>query len=423
MVEGDLRRRKTNQKQSQKKNDTKGNTIVRVHNNNNNNNINNNNNGNGNNDSFIQVSEQDKEPTLWETFKSHPLIVVLPIVSIPYLIYLLYHIILLQYPEVVTHVLGIPLRPSVNVTQERQLLIVGTLSSGTAQVAADLQSHLHLEIGHEMADTAWNFVRDGTVSWFHGIRFLSPPLDRRVKFNSIIQLCGNITKYMGYHPRMYQTSKECSVRTKGGSCWRKACLVMIHSEWGCHASQSCETPFRTTLQQVRHPLRTIESLVARFCSGSIAGTVHPSFLLVVSALFPEHITWKNDSCIEAAAHYVILYHRGMQQAQAQGFVTQTYPVETTTPCQIAVLAGLLDDPVYPPNGIHIQQQCQDPFHPANQIMISTKHTIQKGLGLVHLDWSDLQGGLHGSVRASHDDSLFQELISLTKDLGYVTINS
>ena len=56
-------------------------------------------------------------------------------------------------------------------------------------------------------------------------------------------------------------------------------------------------------------------------------------------------------------------------------------------------------------------------------MISTKHTIQKGLGLVHLDWSDLQGGLHGSVRASHDDTLFQELIALTKDLGYVTINS
>ena len=49
------------------------------------------------------------------------------------------------------------------------------MSSGTTQMAHGLTSKLGLEIGHENSETKWSFVRDGTVSWFHGIRFLPRP--------------------------------------------------------------------------------------------------------------------------------------------------------------------------------------------------------------------------------------------------------
>lgn len=80
----------------------------------------------------------------------------------PYALYLVYLYLHLQS--------GL-LRPVVADAGIRQVLIVGSQSSGTSQLAAGLQE-LGLEVEHEHSDARWAFCRDGTVSWFHGIRFL-----------------------------------------------------------------------------------------------------------------------------------------------------------------------------------------------------------------------------------------------------------
>lgn len=54
---------------------------------------------------------------------------------------------------------------------EKQMLVVGTVGSGTAQMSKDLMA-LGVEVGHEASDSERDFCRDGTISWAHGIRFL-----------------------------------------------------------------------------------------------------------------------------------------------------------------------------------------------------------------------------------------------------------
>ena len=63
------------------------------------------------------------------------------------------------------------LRKPISVTTTRQLLIVGTQSSGTTDMTSTLQA-LGLEIAHEASDAAWNFCRDGSISWLHLLRFM-----------------------------------------------------------------------------------------------------------------------------------------------------------------------------------------------------------------------------------------------------------
>ena len=214
-----------------------------------------------------------EEETMWQTLKGHPLVMVIPVVLVPYTLYLSFLYFQLQRPDIISAVtLGmIQLRPAISVTDERQMLIVGTMSSGTVQVASDLQETLKLEVGHETSDAEWSFVRDGTVSWFHGIRFLETSRDPKDMVLRWARLCTNYTKLMGFHPNMYKSS-ECSSRVEWSKCWSKQCLNVLRTEWGCAESTSCETPFRTTLLQLRHPLRTMESLVTKFCQGGLNGT-------------------------------------------------------------------------------------------------------------------------------------------------------
>jgi hypothetical protein len=356
-----------------------------------------------------------EEPTLWDTFTSHPLIVVLPIFLVPYLVYTSYYYFLLQRPDILIDYFGIDVRPAVAVTEERQFLIIASMSSGTVQASSDLYSHLNLEVGHEVTDTKWNFVRDGTVSWFHGIRFLPQP-ELSIKMRSMLALCANFTGSMGFHPAMYKES-GCSKTRKWDRCWTKACFSILNSEWGCGLADTCETPFRRTLHQVRHPLRTVESLVTKFCEGGFEGTVHKSFLFFATHLFPSR-DWSNDTCIEAAANYVILYNHAAINARKQGVVSHTYKVEDTSPCQIAKMAGLFEaeSTVYPPNIEKIGQRCADALHTGQETMKSTKHKINEDF--VNLDWKDLVGGQHGSVRPHDDGALVKELMSLTEELGY-----
>ena len=63
----------------------------------------------------------------------------------------------------------------------RQLLVVGTMGSGTTATATGLAA-LGLEVKHESSDTLVNLARDGTVSWFHGVRlFADTPREATVR--------------------------------------------------------------------------------------------------------------------------------------------------------------------------------------------------------------------------------------------------
>eukprot|EP00535_Pseudo-nitzschia_heimii_P006283 CAMPEP_0197195038 /NCGR_PEP_ID=MMETSP1423-20130617/30336_1 /TAXON_ID=476441 /ORGANISM="Pseudo-nitzschia heimii, Strain UNC1101" /LENGTH=185 /DNA_ID=CAMNT_0042648573 /DNA_START=176 /DNA_END=730 /DNA_ORIENTATION=+ len=120
-----------------------------------------------------------------------PFIVITLLVVLPHVFYTCYLYVCLQRPELLAWAvssltacgldrLGLPLpipilRPAFRSVDARQVLVVGTMSSGTTQVAHELRSKIDLEIGHENSETLWSFVRDGTVSWFHGIRFLPRP--------------------------------------------------------------------------------------------------------------------------------------------------------------------------------------------------------------------------------------------------------
>lgn len=359
-----------------------------------------------------------EEESLWQTFISHPLIKVIPIVIIPYLLFQAYFVIRLQHPEY----FGSLLRPAVALTEERQFLIVGTLSSGIIQVATTLFEEFGLEVVTEASDTSWYFARDGTVSWFHGIRFLpSRSGAPHEAMGAMTSLCFNYTERMGFHPSYYRSNSKCSSRTNWDQCWARECLYLLDGEWGCalgpkegEVGKSCETPFRRTLHQVRHPLRTVESLVAKFCVGGVDGQLNPSFMKFMLPIFTS--LSEHDSCIEAATKYVLEYTLAMIDARKKGLIAGMYQIETATPCDIVEMAGLTTpkDVVYGPNLEKITSICSQPFHKAKY---SIKPTVNKKKKVrIALEWSDLRGGVHRSNRT--DDDLGDALKALTLELGY-----
>lgn len=134
--------------------------------------------------SCMGIKKDLDDMTAGEILKKHPLIRVGKFVLIPYLLYYGYYYIRLQHPEYMSKATGglINLRPAVYGTNTpRQVLIVATPGSGTVQMSTELRTKLSLEIGHESTDAAWEFTRDGSVSWFHGIRFLTQPKDANEK--------------------------------------------------------------------------------------------------------------------------------------------------------------------------------------------------------------------------------------------------
>ena len=271
------------------------------------------------------VSSPNKTESFMETMKHSPMFLITIVVLLPYGLYNAYLSLFLQHPEIISFTtMGIVQpRPAVHLTDPRQVLIIGTISSGTSQVADDLKKKLGLEIGHENAEASWSFVRDGTVSWFHGIRYIRRPgidndvnneflndgnmLEGKPLFQSVVDhLCKELRPTMGFHPFMFRDGK-CSLRQKWDDCWKDECKDILTNEWGCglrkgdngNISNSCETPFQKTLHQARHPLRTVESLVTKFCIGGVKGKVQPSFLAFAGDLFPQH-NFLEMSCIEAA---------------------------------------------------------------------------------------------------------------------------
>lgn len=239
------------------------------------------------------------------------------------------------------------LRRPVTVDMIRPLLIVGTQSSGTTWMTAELNK-LGLEIGHEVSDTTWHFARDGTVSWFHGIRFFIG----NVSSDSLHILCSRYRANMGFHPAMFRKPRlNCSYRQVWNKCWQEECIDILSQEWGCAIDSSCETPYNRSLLQLRNPIRTAESLAFKFCASTKVlkdekrsiefGSPHPFFIEFVAALWPEHHGWGLHSCIEAVGWYVGLYMNDMLRASDRGLIHESYAIEESDACSVSELGGLL----------------------------------------------------------------------------------
>jgi hypothetical protein len=374
-----------------------------------------------------------KSPMTWITV----------VIMVPYTLYNLYLILFLQYPHIVSNATMniIKLRPSIKLNETRQVLILGSMSSGTTQVSNDLHKKLGLEIGHENSETNWSFVRDGTVSWFHAIGYLPRPgIDFRVfkkdhqKIqngeaifqSSVDQLCQKLYPHMGFHPFAFRDG-ACNLRQSWDSCWRDECKELLNIEWGCALkhkdgpdeysrsssdNKTCLTPYRKVLHQVREPLKTIASLVTKFCIDGVNGRVQPPFVAFASALFPQH-DFSSMSCIEAAGYYVVEYNNALLKAELDGI----FQVEEMTPCAIAEMAGFTDeDVVFHPSKDRVLNICKNAHDDANKLMKSMKNRYNKNL--LSLEWGDLLGGIHGSKKKTSDHDLQQRVQKLTHELGY-----
>lgn len=235
------------------------------------------------------------------------------------------------------------LRPAVAVDDPRQLLIVGTQSAGTTDIARQLQE-LGLEVEHESSDATWMFARDGTVSWMHALRFLPGNAAQAQQ----VGLCGTMRKNMGFHPAMFRTpTRPCSYRKQWDSCWAAECRDIVRREWGCALrtsdeahERSCETPFARALLQVRHPLRVVESLSVKFCP-SLESSPHAYAQIFLTVLWPD-IDWQPLGCAKTFGWLWTLYNEAMLRAHAAGAIDAWFRIEDVRdPCTIALKAGLL----------------------------------------------------------------------------------
>ena len=324
---------------------------------------------------------QDQE-TVWQVIRKHPLFWALVLLGIPYGLHLGGRFVILQHPYLIPSVVFTDnIRPAVTMSDARQVLIIGTMSSGTSSIANELRNDF-LEVGHEDSDSTWQFVRDGTVSWFHGIRYF-PWEDEASRNETIDTICG-VSWYItsrktesaarafnnyGLGPTTLGPPEyNCSFwHPRFQSCYRHACVKAMRREYGCATTQQqqqpqgCYTPYQKTLLQTREPWKIITSLTAKYCfqDGEIDYAAYPKGLkLLLRSL--SLTTNMSDPCPAQMAEYVINYYNTIldhapqpsdddQNNDNNDFAV--YPIEYTTLCGVAELAGIdrRETTIHPPN--------------------------------------------------------------------------
>mmetsp|Transcript_44536 Transcript_44536/g.110372 ORF Transcript_44536/g.110372 Transcript_44536/m.110372 type:complete len:372 (+) Transcript_44536:132-1247(+) len=323
------------------------------------------------------------------------LLVITSVVGLPYAAYSAYTF---------AHLESGWLRPPVARHEPRQLLVVGSQASGTSQTAATL-AKLGLEVKHEAADASTSFCRDGSVSWFHGIRFLEGEPSNK----SLALLCSGPTGKMGFHPAAFRRS-SCSYRKQWDACWERECKEVISESWGCAVTpgRTCEMPFEKTLLQARHPLRTMESLVVKFCQDETA-PAEPLFLLYAYSLFagPE---WevRGRHCLPVVGWYVLEYYEAMIKAVDAGEIDQVFKVESVGVCDVARMGGFAGA-AYAPSREAFDDACgEHGSGPAAELSDNVLNKRNKGL--VQINLSNL---------TAIDGELADRVVALGARLGYV----
>lgn len=292
--------------------------------------------------------EDDAENlTSWQVIRRHPLFWGFVLFGIPYTTYLVFRWVVLQHPFLPG------MRPAVTLLDPRQVLILGSMSSGTSSIAADLRGQQLLEVGHEDTDATWKFVRDGTVSWFHGIRYM-PTTDISDKMMRIAKTCAvswvitskSISGNHGFGPTLFgDPDYECPFwHPNFKKCYLSSCHKQLLREFGCALEpDGCQTPYQRTLLQTREPWKIIASLSAKYCykNGKIDDSAYPQTLqdLLTSAGWVS----ANDPplpCVTQMTEYVVNYYNIILEAGEKSSDITVYPIETTGICEVLRMAGL-----------------------------------------------------------------------------------
>jgi len=370
--------------------------------------------------SSMGINRKLENMTMIDILATHPLIRVGKFVFVPYFAYASIIYLRLHHPEYLSAATCglVDLRPAVHGTDViRQVLVVAAPGSGASQTSTEMRSALSLEIGHETTDVAWDYNRDGTISWLHGIRFLTSPTDDGDRVRAVAKICNagiDAHSRMGFHPATFGPSRlNCSQWRRWDECWKSECFLALLDEWGCGAAATknkCKVNFARHIHQVRNPMHTLEDLVSTYCIGGLEGVVTGPFLVYASALFPHH-DFYGDSCIEAAGTFLVSYLEAMAEARHGGDIDSFYKIEDSSACDVAGAAGLtsVSTTVYGPNHARIGRLCGDGdddggIRPARKFAVGRKLN-EVGSNHPKLGWNDLLGGMYSSKRVEGDRTL------------------
>jgi len=395
-----------------------------------------------------------KDQTLASVFFNHPLVRVAQFILLPYLIFQGLNWVSLQHPEWVEHATGglLQFRPAVGTFEERQVLILSASVANNKRLANSLSDTLQLEIAHETFDSLHYFCRDGSVSWYQGMRFLAFARNENEKkpgredesemtkkrIETFKELCVDRNSSLVsqfFHPKYYVASTECSSRDTWSNCWSRECLLTVQSLWECESPEneiSCIPPFRKILHATRFPLATIEDLNKTYCNFE---SIQSSFLGVVSGFFP-HRDWSGmSSCLEAVSWYVFDFETTMLRARKQGgAIDGMFALESTSPCEVASMAGFTDptNALYSPHLERLTKICHvteiesdeevDKKTEEKAYKATSKHVfvprVPKRFQKHQITWNDLEMELKGPNSDSKGLDLIQSLKKLAEELGY-----
>jgi hypothetical protein len=234
-----------------------------------------------------------------------------------------------------------------------------------------------------------------------------------------------------FHPQKYAPSPVCSSRELWSNCWSKECILTLQASWDCQNSdvaqpeRHCKPPFRKVLHQTRHPLTTIENLNKTYCE---LESIRGSFLNIVAGFFP-HRDWHDMTCLEAVAYYTLDFESTLLRARKEGGVVDgMFPMESTSPCEVASMAGFTD-PTHALYGAHLDRlttwcHADDGGESLDKKTLQkaekarSKHAfvprVPKSLQKKSMTWTELEMELS----ATNKDGLIDSLKTLSKELGY-----
>eukprot|EP00512_Aurantiochytrium_limacinum_P013417 CAMPEP_0171568922 /NCGR_PEP_ID=MMETSP0961-20121227/2050_1 /TAXON_ID=87120 /ORGANISM="Aurantiochytrium limacinum, Strain ATCCMYA-1381" /LENGTH=407 /DNA_ID=CAMNT_0012123139 /DNA_START=15 /DNA_END=1238 /DNA_ORIENTATION=- len=353
----------------------------------------------GNSSATGKAEETKNSDSIWShdfpRFIRNSVIICVVVVG-PYAIYSAYMWIMLSSGLV---------RPVVRLEDPRQMLVIGTQSSGTMHTAESLND-LGIEVAHETADSENHFARDGTVGWAQGIWFLSNKSERDSRLN-IAALCTKpLLRIM--HSTQFEPSSECSYRVQWDQCWKAECEDVFTRHFGCYPHCTHPPGFGRVMLQVRHPINTVASLVVKYCTDAKPGTLpHPLKMATLDGIMAD-MNWQDmrGGCKEVFGWYWVEYNRRVLAA----FNNEVSPsftwfrVEDTSACEVAKLAGFLspipggNDLTYGPTRDNARKACtgkvelisdSDSAQHAKPAKIRSHGDVNRGnKGYLNLTWSD-----------------------------------
>ena len=215
------------------------------------------------------------------------------------------------------------------------VVVVGAMGSGTVHTSRELRA-LGLDVTHERFDG-----RDGAVGYAHALLYLDPLDDKERD-----PLCLTNLK-RAWHPQLIfvDARGECGEErdhrgaSPGGAmkrvaqCWRKACPAAARRWRGCGAKGTCPIELAPKpVVLVRHPLRTVESLVAGFCGdGALAAngtrSVEPQILAMARIVGLEEAPLAQISCAHGFARAWAAYYGALELLIKKGAAAGVVRVE------------------------------------------------------------------------------------------------